>query len=89
MIKKEDLVIREKNAEDMVADATTMDIETIIERMLNNTGVVDEIYLKFPRTCLREVLEVLEHDSFLTRNLNDINFSLNTYPTHVSITFTR
>lgn len=87
MIKKEDLVIREKNAEDMVADAGTMNIKYLIENLLKNTGIVHEVYLRFPKTCLHDVLEVLGHDSYLTGNLDDVNFTLNTYDTHISLTF--
>lgn len=89
MIKKEDLVIREKNAEDSVADAGTMNIKYLIENLLKNTGIVHEVYLRFPKTCLHEVLEVLRHDSYLTSNLDDVNFTLNTYDTHISLTFNR
>lgn len=87
MIKKEDLVIREKNAEDAVADAGTMNIKYLIENLLKNTGIVHEVYLRFPKTCLHDVLEVLGHDSYLTGNLDDVNFTLNTYDTHISLTF--
>ena len=89
MIKKEDLVIREKNAEDTVADATTMNIKYLIENLLKNTDIVHEVYLRFPKTCLHDVLEVLGHDSYLTGNLDDVNFTLNTYDTHISLTFNR
>ena len=87
MIKKEDLVIREKNAEDLCADAGTMNIKYLIENLLKNTGIVHEVYLRFPKTCLHDVLEVLGHDSYLTGNLDDVNFTLNTYDTHISLTF--
>ena len=87
MIKKEDLVIREKNAEDTVADAGTMDIKYLIENLLKTTGIVHKVYLQFPKTCLPEVLEVLGHDSYLTGNLDNVNFTLNTYDTHISLTF--
>lgn len=87
MIKKEDLVIREKNAEDSVADAATMDIKYLIENLLKTTGIVHEVYLRFPKTCLPEILKVLEHDSCLTGNLKNVNFTLNTYNTHIGLTF--
>ena len=87
MIKKEDLVTREKESECAVADAGTMNIKYLIENLLKNTGIVHEVYLRFPKTCLHEVLEVLGHDSYLTGNLDDVNFTLNTYDTHISLTF--
>ena len=87
MIKKEDLVIREKESEGTVADAGTMDIKYLIENLLKTTGIVHEVYLRFPKTCLPEVLKVLGHDSYLTGNLDDVNFTLNTYDTHISLTF--
>ena len=87
MIKKEDLFIREKESECAVADAGTMNIKYLIENLLKNTGIVHEVYLRFPKTCLHDVLEVLRHDSYLTGNLDDVNFTLNTYDTHISLTF--
>ena len=33
-----------ENAKELEVDSPTMDIKTIIERMLNTTGIVDEIY---------------------------------------------
>jgi hypothetical protein len=87
MIKKEDLVIREEESECAVADARTMDIQYLIENLLKKTGIVHEVYLKFPKSCLNEVLEVLRHDAYLTDNLKNVNFTLNTYDTHISLTF--
>lgn len=87
MIKKEDLIIREKESECAVADAGTMGIKYLIENLLKKTGIVHEVYLKFPKSCLNEALEVLKHDNYLTDNLNGVNFSLNTYDTHISLTF--
>lgn len=74
-------------AENSVADAATLNIKYLIENMLKKTGVVSEVYLKFPKSCLNEVLEVLRHDSYLTSK--GVNFTLNTYDTYISLTFNR
>lgn len=66
-----------------IADANTMDVQRVITKLLDETGVIKRLSVDLPRTCLNEVLEVL-NDSNIYETLE---FQLNVYRTHINLTF--
>lgn len=68
-----------------MADATTMDIQRVITNLFNETGIVKQLTVNFPRSCLTEILTILsKHES---QSLEDLRFQLNVYTNYVNLTF--
>lgn len=66
-----------------IVDANTMDIQRIITNLIDGTGIVKQLSVDLPRTCLNEVLTTLNE----TNTYETLRFQLNVYTTHINLTF--
>jgi len=77
LVNYEDVIEKEK-----MADSTTMDIKYLIDDLIDSTGVIQDLRISLPRSCLKDVCKVLEK-----REFEDMNVQMSVYSSYITLEF--